>query len=150
VAAADGGPPLPNTLADTTLILGENPVPLFFVSPGQINFQVPRVFANFGRRGDGGPGHYSGGTDQHIKVQLKPFAPALFTANAQGTGQASTVIAGTATLAAPAGAFSGSRPAKPGEFLSIYCTGLGDVITSPCWAARRLRIRWRPPWRRLW
>jgi len=27
--------------------------------------------------------------------------------------------------------FRGSRPAKPGEFLSIYCTGLGDVNNQP-------------------
>ena len=66
-----------------------------------------------------------------LTVQLKQYSPALFTANAQGSGQASTVIAGTAALAAPAGQFPGARPAKPGEFLSIYCTGLGDVSNRP-------------------
>ncbi|HXA52324.1 MAG TPA: IPT/TIG domain-containing protein, partial [Candidatus Acidoferrum sp.] len=130
VASADGGPPLPFTLADTTLTLGENPVPLFFVSPGQINFQVPRV-TNSTSVTNVSLTITQGAQTSAITVQLKPFAPALFTTNAQGTGQASTVIAGTGTLAAPAGAFSGSRPAKPGEFLSIYCTGLGDVNNTP-------------------
>jgi uncharacterized protein (TIGR03437 family) len=130
VASADGGPPLPFTLADTTLTLGGNSVPLFFVSPGQINFQVPFV-TNATSVTNVSLTITQGTQTSAITVQLKPYAPALFTANAQGTGQASTVIAGTATLAAPAGAFSGSRPAKPGEFLSIYCTGLGDVSVRP-------------------
>jgi uncharacterized protein (TIGR03437 family) len=135
VASADGGPPLPTTLADTTLILNGNSVPLFFVSPWQINFQVPRTL-DFTTPGL--PSFRSvnltithGAQTTTVTVQLKAYAPGLFTTNAGGTGQASTVIAGTATLAAPAGAFSGSRPAKPGEFLSIYCTGLGEVTNTP-------------------
>ena len=51
--------------------------------------------------------------------------------NQGGTGQASTLIAGTASLAAPSGAFSNSRPAKVGEYISIYATGLGDVSNRP-------------------
>src|ERR1022692_2163123 len=66
-----------------------------------------------------------------ITVLLKPYAPALFTTNAGGTGQASTLIAGTTSLAAPTGAFPGSRPAKIGEYISIYATGLGDVSNRP-------------------
>ena len=62
---------------------------------------------------------------------LKPYAPALFTTNQGGTGQASTLIAGTASLAAPNGAFAGSRPARIGEYISIYATGLGDVSNRP-------------------
>ena len=37
------------------------------------------------------------------------------------------MIAGTVTLAAPAGAFPDSRPARPGEFVAIFATGLGPV-----------------------
>jgi len=66
-----------------------------------------------------------------VSVLIGPIAPALFTTNAQGTGQASALIAGTASVVAPAGTFPGSRPARPGEFISIYCTGLGDVTNRP-------------------
>ena len=40
-AVADVAPPLPVLLGGTTLTMGGNSVPLFFVSPTQINFQVP-------------------------------------------------------------------------------------------------------------
>ena len=130
VVSADGGAPLPFTLADTTLMIGVNAVPLFFVSPGQINFQVPRIGLTAGVANQQMVITH-GVQSTTITVQLAPYAPALFTTNAQGTGQASTVIAGTATLAAPAAAFPNARPARPGDFLSIYCTGLGDVSNQP-------------------
>jgi uncharacterized protein (TIGR03437 family) len=41
------------------------------------------------------------------------------------------LIAGTASLAAPNDAFPGSRPARIGEYVSIYATGLGDVSNRP-------------------
>jgi uncharacterized protein (TIGR03437 family) len=129
VAVADLAPPLPFTLGGLTMTMGGGPVPLFFVSPTQVNFQVQAFTLT-------GPGVTSltltqGALTTTITVQLKPFAPALFTTNAGGTGQASTLIAGTTSLAAPTGAFPGSRPAKVGEFLSIYATGLGDISNRP-------------------
>jgi uncharacterized protein (TIGR03437 family) len=72
-----------------------------------------------------------GASKTTFTVLLKPYAPALFTTNEAGTGQASTLIAGTASLAAPNDAFPGSRPARIGEYVSIYATGLGDVSNRP-------------------
>ncbi len=81
-------PPLPTSLAGVTLKVrdssgAENPAPLFFVSPGQINFQVP-------------PGTTPGAAtmtvvrdNQTIAIgatQIAAVAPALFTANANGQG----------------------------------------------------------------
>jgi uncharacterized protein (TIGR03437 family) len=129
VAVADLAPPLPFTLGGVTMTMGGGSVPLFFVSPTQINFQIPLFTLN---------GQIStiltvtqGASTTSITVQLKPYAPALFTTNAGGTGQASTLIAGTTSLAAPIGAFPASRPARIGEYLSIYATGLGDVSNRP-------------------
>ena len=111
------------------MTIASNSVPLFFVSPSQVNFQVPFVAVT-------GQTSVSltlaqGSSSTTIVVPLKPFAPALFTTNAQGTGQASALIAGTASVAAPTGTFPGSRPAKIGESISIYATGLGDVSNRP-------------------
>lgn len=122
-----GAPPLPFTLAGTVVTAGVNSVPLFFVSPGQINVQVPLVAA---------PSTQSltvvqGVQSVTVPVQIRAYAPGIFTTNGQGTGQASAVIANTATLAAPAGVTPDSRPAAPGEFISIYCTGLGDTTPRP-------------------
>jgi uncharacterized protein (TIGR03437 family) len=112
-----------------TMTLNGSFVPLYFVSSGQINFQVPSLLV---------PGQATftltvtqGSQTTSLPVVVKQFAPSLFTVNAQGTGQASTLIAGTTTLAAPVGAVGTSRPAEAGEFLSIYCTGLGQVTNSP-------------------
>jgi uncharacterized protein (TIGR03437 family) len=121
--AVAGAPPLPFTMRGVTLTINGAFSPLFFVSPEQINFQVPNIVAS-------GPATVTltitqGAQSTSVPVVVRPTAPSIFTINAQGTGQGSIVIAGTATLASPA------RPAKIGEFLSIYCTGLGAVSNSP-------------------
>jgi uncharacterized protein (TIGR03437 family) len=58
---------------------------------------------------------------------MAPVTPSLFSTNGQGTGQGSIRIANSAAIAAPAGMFPGSRPAERGEYIEIYCTGLGRV-----------------------
>jgi uncharacterized protein (TIGR03437 family) len=126
---ADAAPGLPFTLGGVTMTLGTGFAPLFYVSPGQLNFQIPHFTVT-------GPTLTtltvaSGNSKTTYTVLLKPYAPALFTTNQAGTGQASTLIDGTASLVAPIGAFPGSRPAKIGDHISIYATGLGDVSDRP-------------------
>jgi uncharacterized protein (TIGR03437 family) len=119
-------PSLPVTAAGTTLVFSQQPVPLFFVSPGQINFQVPDLAP--------GPNQLTimqGTLSTTVNVMVIPYAPALFTTNSQGTGQAAALIAGTATLAAPVGSSRHARPVKKGDFVLLYCTGLGEVINAP-------------------
>jgi uncharacterized protein (TIGR03437 family) len=124
---ADAAPPLPFTLGGTTLSLPGSPVALFYVSPLQINFQIPflPIFGTTQTTLTVTQGLFS----NTLNVTLVPFAPALFTTNSQGTGQAAALIGASSTLAAPAGAFPGSRPANRGETVAIYCTGLGNVDT---------------------
>ena len=128
VASADAGPPLPFTLADTTLTIGGLPAPLFFVSPGQINFQIPLC------RGAGRPA--AGGHPGRAEHNRHGADPAIFSraVHGQRAGHRTGIHRNRRaprTLAAPADQFPGARPAKPGEFLSIYCTGLGDVSNRP-------------------
>ena len=122
-------PPLPFTLGGVTLFIGGNPTPLLYVSPSVVLFQVPFL---------GVPGPvavplviYQGGQSTTISVTVQPYSPALFAMNGQGTGQGAVLVAGTASIAAPAGTFPGSRPVHIGEYISIYCTGLGDVTPRP-------------------
>jgi len=129
VSVADVAPPLPFSLNGTTMTIAGSPVPLFFVSPGQINFQVPWIISN-------NPVQAQlvitvGQLSQSMTVTIAPFGPGIFTTNSQGKGQASALIAGTATIPAPTGAFGDSRPVKAGEFISLYCTGLGNVSRRP-------------------
>jgi len=134
VVVADGQPPLPFNLGGFSMAMGDNvtginPIPLFFVSPGQVNFQVPRF-------GVTGPTPIKltitqGTFSSSLTVMLRPFSPGIFTTNEGGSGQAAALINGTASVVAPVGMFPGSRPIKKGEFIQLYATGLGDVTNRP-------------------
>ncbi len=73
---------------------------------------------------------------------VAPHGPGIFTMSGTGTGQGAVVLAGTTVLAAPRGYNEGvfaaqaggladiyttSRPARAGEIVEIYATGLGAV-----------------------
>jgi uncharacterized protein (TIGR03437 family) len=128
---AAAGLPLPAMLGGTTVRVNGVAAPLFFVSPKQINFLMPwellkQSEATITVTADGQ-------TSAAQTVKLAGSAPGIFSINSQGTGQGSVLIADTGELAAPAGGVFATpvRPAKPGEPVSIFCTGLGDVSNRP-------------------
>jgi uncharacterized protein (TIGR03437 family) len=124
-----GGPPYPTSLGNISLTVAGYPAPLFAVSPTQIDFQVP--WEAMGQNQTTIQLTVAG-VATSAALNLAPFAPGLFSTNSQGTGQGAVLIASAgAALAAPAGAFPGSRPALPGEYLEIYATGLGPVGYGP-------------------
>jgi uncharacterized protein (TIGR03437 family) len=133
---ADAAPPWPLRLGGTSMTIGGANVPLFFISPGQINFQVP--YFNTSAVTATNLTITEGTLTTTITVTVTPFAPGLYTTNSQGTGQAAAIVAGTSAIAAPSGAFPGSRPAQKGEFVSLYCTGLGAVSHRPALGAPSL------------
>ncbi len=53
-------------------------------------------------------------------------------------GQGRVLIANTGTYAQPPAELFSSRPANPGEYVSIFCTGLGDVTNRPASGAPAL------------
>ncbi len=61
------------------------------------------------------------------------IAPGLFSVFQNGRGQGAILIGATGEVAAPSGSIPGlgARPANRGEFISIFCTGLGVVTNSP-------------------
>jgi uncharacterized protein (TIGR03437 family) len=123
------GVPLPPALGTTSVQVNGIPAPLFYVSPTQINFQVPWEVS--------GQQHVSvtvtAGNQMSapVSLNLAPLAPGIFATNGAGTGQGAVLIAGSSSLAAPVGFATGSRPAARGEYLSIYATGLGPVTSPP-------------------
>jgi uncharacterized protein (TIGR03437 family) len=132
---ADIAPPLPITLGGATVILSvgssSSIAPLFYVSPTQISFQVPLN----NPVGTQTLTITQGTQSVTVPVQIVVYAPAIFTTNNSGSGQAAVLIANTATITAPKGAFADSRPAHIGEYISIFCTGLGDVSPRPALGA---------------
>ncbi len=130
VAGADSIP-LPKSLGGVSLRMNGVPVPLFSVSGGQMNLQIPWELAG---QSQAQLVVSQGGTSlAPITVFLAPTAPGIFTINSQGTLQGAILIAATGELAAPTGIVPGrdSRPAHPGEPVTIYCTGLGSVTNQP-------------------
>jgi len=124
--------PLPTSLSGSSLIFnGSILAPLFFASNSQINIQVPWELR--GQTSASVLATSSGRTSNPVNVDLAQVAPAIFTINQQGIGQGIVVIAPSGELAAPAGGISGlaSRAVRRGEFITIYCTGLGEVSNTP-------------------
>jgi uncharacterized protein (TIGR03437 family) len=120
--ASAPGLPLPTMLAGTTVTIGGVTAPLYYVSSTQLNVQIPyevtagssislRVINN--------------SESSFFTFNVSAMAPAIFTTNAQGTGQGAILNTSYQLVNA-------SNPATPGStYLQIYCMGLGAVSNQP-------------------
>lgn len=123
--------PLPSTVDSTTAIINGIPVPLFFVSPTQINFQIPWELAG---QTEASLTVLVGGLASTPQiVRLSPTSPGLFAVDRTGSGQGAILISGSSEFAAPSGSVRGqaARPVRRAETISVYCTGLGPVTSQP-------------------
>ncbi len=126
--------PLPTSLAGASVSLGGFDAPIYFSSDGQINaqlpFEVPAGSAQaYLRLNRGGQTIF---TDSE-PVTVIPAAPGIFTTNSSGTGQGAILIANSTLLAAPVGTVPGvsSQPVPRGQYITIFCSGLGPVSNQP-------------------
>lgn len=116
--------PVPKELGDIEVLLDDQPVSLYYVSPGQINFLVPMnaptsgtaevqvIRKSVGQLLGGGP------------LAMNVASPALFTFSASGTGQ-------VAALNQDNSVNSASNPATVGEVIQLFGTGQGFVPNAP-------------------
>jgi uncharacterized protein (TIGR03437 family) len=116
---ASANTPLPPDLGGVSVSIGGIAAPLLYVSPSQINLQVPfetplgsAAITIDTPSGTANPG----------QITVTAAAPAIFRYGLQ-----------QGAIETPDGnlAASGGEPAHPGEYISIYCTGLGDVTNRP-------------------
>jgi uncharacterized protein (TIGR03437 family) len=110
-------------LGGTSVTVGGKSAALFSVSPNQINLQIPWEI--------------SGQTkaslvvttvagDSHARdVKLEAVSPAIFTVNSTGSGQGILTVSSSGQLITP------STPVSRGEYITIYCSGLGMVSNTP-------------------
>jgi uncharacterized protein (TIGR03437 family) len=130
-ATADGFP-LPTMLAGSSITVDGRPAHLFFVSPGQINFQIPEgtgrgdTFSDFHRV----PVIISTATGASDPVMIDIFlaAPGVFTLEGNGCGRGAILNVkadGTVSVNSP------SNSAAPGDVLEIFGTGLGPPVRTP-------------------
>ena len=120
------GLPLPSSFLNDSLMINNEAVPLFAVDNSngqqQINFQVPWDVAS-------GPTatiavSNSVGTSASISVPVLAAQPGVFNYSAGGNNFG-------AILHADYQLADAAHPAKPGETVLIYCTGLGAVSSPP-------------------
>ncbi len=110
-------------------------VPIFFVSPGQINIQAPK-FTAAGQAQvqvilNPGLSPPQKVLSNIYQAKAAPVAPSLFTFNGQGTGNVAALDAskGYAYLAETSVVPTGVS-AAPGDIIQIYGTGFGDTNPS--------------------
>ncbi len=116
------GLPLPRLLADVRATMNGISLPLFFVSPRQINAQLP--FELEGQNSATLQLSVGGVASNPVSAVLSPTAPAIFTLTADGRGPGAILRARDFSLVSP------SNPALRNEAVAIYITGLGSVSPS--------------------
>lgn len=121
--------PLPRQMNGVAVRVNGAPAPLLYVSPGQINFFLPYDVSaappaiTVVNAGIESPVAMAGPNDLR-----SDSAPGIFTLSPDGQG--AILIAGTG-LIARAVRDTRSRPARRGELIEIYATGLGQVSNAP-------------------
>jgi uncharacterized protein (TIGR03437 family) len=113
--------PLPTVLADSCLTANGVVLPMVFVSPTQINAQLP-----FQINGNTDVVlRTPGGTSDALKITISPAAPAVFRSGTAGpVTDIPTIVRSSNNNLATA-----SNPIHPNDHITIYLTGMGQ--TSP-------------------
>jgi uncharacterized protein (TIGR03437 family) len=111
--------PLPTALGDSCLTVNGTPIPMMFVSPSQINAQLP-----FTASGDVTMVlRTPGGISPDLNLVVQPNAPSVFHSGTAGpqTGIPTIVRSSNNQLVTP------SNPIHSKDVIIIYATGLGTV-----------------------
>jgi uncharacterized protein (TIGR03437 family) len=118
--------PFPPTLAGTQVLMGGEPLPLYYVGGQQINAVIPwdvPVNATVPLAVQ-----FNGMASMPVGVVTAAATPAVFTQDESGSGLGSIVVikpSGKVYVA------SASNTASAGDVLEVYCVGLGAVDSPP-------------------
>ena len=127
------GFPLPLSLGGVRVKFNDLEAPLFAVGPNRIEAQLPAALGmdvlqtGLSTTPASVTVETAEASSYPRSFHLNAYAPGIFTASGDGRGQAAALFAGTAILAAPRGYRGQSRPARAGDVVEIYATGLGPV-----------------------
>jgi uncharacterized protein (TIGR03437 family) len=116
--------PLPTQLAGIQVLVNGVPAPLLLASDSQINFQCP-VLAQ-GATMQIQVESTKGVLTPPLQAVMQAAVPVLFQMDASRRGL--VTIAGTNEIALAQADGIQSRPALPGESLTIHASGLGEVV----------------------
>ncbi|MEO8369819.1 MAG: hypothetical protein ABI806_11505 [Candidatus Solibacter sp.] len=117
--------PLPTELADIKVTVNGTAAPLYYVSPGQINFVMPW---NAPTTGVADVQVLKVSTGQLLaasNIPMNVIAPGIFVGGSAGAGNKLAAI-----INQDGSINDSTHPAKRGEYISIYATGQGPVSAS--------------------
>ncbi|MBL8216094.1 MAG: hypothetical protein JNK87_35560 [Bryobacterales bacterium] len=108
----------PNTLGGVQVLINGQQAPLYVVSPGLINAVAP-----FNLTGDIAriEVNNNGQVSNAVTTFINATSPGVFTVPPGGAGYAAAQHTSDFSLVTP------ENPARPGETIAVYLTGLGDV-----------------------
>jgi len=119
--------PLPLTLGGTQVFINGTPAPLFFASPAQINFEIPRT-TTATTSSPASPSATAlievvrnGELIRAGAFQIAPVVPAIFTINQSGSGPAAAIDALTGSLEP----FNAKQANDQPNIIAVFGTGLG-------------------------
>jgi uncharacterized protein (TIGR03437 family) len=119
--ATPGGKAFPTTLGGVSVTIDSIPCPIYYVSPTQMSVIVPYGVAS-NTTGLANIQVTNNGVQSNVvQMYITDAAPGAFSQNANGLGLAAALHATTGIEITP------SNPAVPGEYISLYLTGLGPV-----------------------
>jgi uncharacterized protein (TIGR03437 family) len=122
----------PVALDQTSVSVGGQPAFVAFISPGQVNVQLPTTIS-------AGPQPVTitngNGTSSAYTLNVSSAAPGLLAPaafNIGGTQYVAALFPDNSTYVLPEGAIAGvnSRPAQPGDVIILYGVGFGPVTPS--------------------
>jgi uncharacterized protein (TIGR03437 family) len=113
------GTTFPLQLADAQVLVGGSPIPLYYVSPAQINAVLPESASGLVTL------TVQNGAGKHtVNIFVEAAAPALFTEGSSGTGPAA------ALKAADQSPVTAANPLHAGDAVELFGTGLGLTAAS--------------------
>jgi uncharacterized protein (TIGR03437 family) len=116
-----GGQAFPTSLDGVSVSIDGTLCPIYYVSSTQLSVIVPYEVASNQTGLANIQVTNNGPKSNVVQMYLSDSAPGSFSQTANGIGDASALHALTGQLVTPA------NPAQPGEYISLYLTGLGTV-----------------------
>lgn len=116
--------PIPANLGDLQVTVGGTPATLLYVSPNQINFQVPGTTPAGGLEEIQVARISTGQVLASWLFPIEAVSPGLFTVDGSGSGQ-------LAAINQDGSINNGANPAKAGSVVTLYGTGQGSINGMP-------------------
>jgi uncharacterized protein (TIGR03437 family) len=116
-----GGQAFKTTLGGVSVAIDSIPCAIYYVSPTQIAAIVPyEITSNQTGLADIQVNN-NGTLSNTVQMYFQDSAPGVFSQSTNGIGNASALHAASGAL------LTSANPAQPGEYISLYLTGLGTV-----------------------